>query len=234
MNSEYDTALVFARFVVYSAWLVILVAGILLLLLPLQGDVMSIVYKSTVAGVISMSITFCGFIAVACNYFLPYSKKYAYNLFTSMKLLFNLTLITFLCVISIWVVYLRGVLRSPFSALLCAFPVTFVVVAVTSRYHQSTIENEYNDVECDGKLWYAEVVTSYANIFLFFVAVIIAELAVRGVALPKAFVTAVEQFEIEPSKYSKLKENEWFLLTSYVSFYGSICSTLATFYSSDL
>jgi hypothetical protein len=207
-----------------------LVLFIFVFMMPLQDEVANFVKVTTNLCLIICLIMSFAYLAFYIHH-LTGENSDIYFSYMNLKILFNLSVSIFFIAILIWVGYLRGVLNSPFSALLCTTPITLVLIAVNIKNVNLNHIETTTSSSLIILLHKVEFISGFLPIIIFLISAVLIELWLSSLFGYYEFFPALKNWVIEIEKHSKLKDDSWYKSLSYIAFYGSIISTLVTYYT---
>ena len=209
-----------------------LIFFIQILLFPLQNRVSSVLSTATTLCFFLSFFTILAFGALFAKTVLTKEEeRNVYASYLGLELLFNFALTLFLILLLMWVAYLRGVLNSPFSALMSTAPVSLLFITLRTKNALPAPKSPTRQMEiltnCLKRLArYSRVIP----IVLFILCAIAIDVLLSSFFTQ--FTGALESRVIGVAEHSTLRENIWYIVLSYTAFYGSVISTLITCYPS--
>lgn len=209
-----------------------LIVVIQILLFPLQDSVSRMISTATALCFVFSFFTVLAFGALFVRTAL--AKEDDRNILVSylgLELLFNFALILFFIVLLLWVAYLRGVLNSPFSALLCTAPVSLLFITLKTKNALPAPKNTTHEMEVltnclSGLARYSRIIP----VILYILCAIAIDVLLSTYFT--RFTTVLESRVIGVAEHSTLRGNFWYIVLSYATFYGSVVSTLITCFTS--
>lgn len=158
--------------------------------------------------------------------------------FSLLKISFNAILIVFMATVSYWLVLFNGVVNSPVSTVLCAYPVSLLFVAMGRKRSFDIFRSEGNSLK-KRIIYIVDRILTVSNIAIYVFAVVLIELllngiSVQGVPFVEKTSRLLRDISMDSDKISQIKGLEWYYEMSYISFYGSVIAAFVTYLSSSL
>lgn len=162
------------------------------------------------------------------------AKEEDRNLYVSylgLELLFNFALSIFFVLLLFWIAYLRGVLNSPFSALLTTAPVSLLFITLKTKTALPIPKNATRGMDVLGDcLCGLARFSRVVPMLLYILCAIVVDVLLSRFFT--SYTTVLESRVIGLAEHSTLRENIWYTFLSYATFFGSVISTLITCYTS--
>lgn len=243
-NQQIDGQKAVSELVMSAAAVVVLIALIVSLLLPLRDDVSNQVGNATTVCFILDCLLIAAMLAtiakvLSSSFSRPdpsVENLSIYKHYLLLKILFNSAVTVFFGVLLIWVGYLRGVLNSPFSAFLCTAPVSLVFIAAKTKHRRFHLPANTVTTAMKG-LKFFERLSAAFPVILYLLCVGAVELWLFGFFDRFAdnkfigFIPSLKAGVINADQHAALRQKIGYIVLSYVAFYGSVLSTLATYYT---